>query len=84
MYNEGGTIFKNMQNASQNAHKIKMLIMHCKTTVNQFNSHLTVEVQRYMIYMYRYIVSLVSRYSDISHDTVQCVLVGLAGFERWT
>ena len=38
-------------------------------------------MQRYMIYMYRYIAPLVSRYSDISHDTVQCVLAGLAGLK---
>ena len=38
-------------------------------------------MQRYMIYMYRYIVSLVSRSSDISHDMVQCVLAGLAGLK---
>ena len=33
-----------------------------------------VEVQRYMIWVYRYIAALVSRYSDILYDTVKCKL----------
>ena len=33
-----------------------------------------VEVQRYMIWVYRYIAAFVSRYSDILYDTVKCEL----------
>ena len=32
------------------------------------------EVQRYMIWVYRYIAAFVSRYSDILYDTVKCEL----------
>ena len=31
-----------------------------------------VEMQRYTIWMYRYIVTSVSRYSDILYDTTKC------------
>ena len=30
------------------------------------------EMQRYTIWMYQYIVTCVSRYSDILHDTTKC------------
>ena len=30
------------------------------------------EMQRYTIWMYRYIVTCVSRYSDTLHDTTKC------------
>jgi len=33
-----------------------------------------VEVQQYTIWVYRYIASFVSQYSDMLDDTVQCVL----------
>ena len=32
------------------------------------------EVQRYMIWVYRYIAAFVSQYSDILYDTVKCEL----------
>ena len=34
----------------------------------------SLEVQRYMIWVYRYIAAFVSRYSDILYDTVKCEL----------
>jgi len=34
-----------------------------------------------MIHMYQYITFLISQYSDILHDTEQCVLIS---FDRWT
>ena len=33
-----------------------------------------IEVQLYMIWMYRHIAAFVSRYSDILYDTVKCEL----------
>ena len=33
-----------------------------------------IEVQRYMIWVYRYIAAFVSRYSDILYDIVKCEL----------
>ena len=39
------------------------------------------EMERYMICMYRYIASLVSWHNNVLHNTVQCLLVS---FSRWT
>jgi len=53
-------------------------------TLTLSNNHHTLyirEVQQYTIWVYQYTASIVSWYSDILDDTVQCVL---ADFYRWT
>ena len=36
--------------------------------------HYVLEMQRYTIWMYRYITTCVSRYSGILYDTIKCEL----------
>ena len=38
------------------------------------------EVQQYMIWVYRYIAAFVSRYSDILYDTIKCELADEENF----
>ena len=50
------------------------LCMYACMYVHTYVCMYVLEVQRYMIWVYRYIVALVSRYSDILYDTVKCEL----------
>jgi len=55
---------------------------HDKTILIRIYVHqYKLEMGQYMIYTYQYNAFLISQYSDILHDTEQCVLVG---FDRWT